>query len=226
MHPQLLFWFSACILSTLVLHFFHSSVPSTTGANAQMWRDFIFMSCFPIGAWCVEYFWLLTLHAASRCPTSSAHTSLELHHLGSCLMYRQKVGINLFDRLVWKANQLILRNIKLFLQSLPQGCFNALHYLILLQLLNGFRHLVFHHYKSLVHVGCLLPVCTAVISHLSLWPGLEMSFSFCSFSSLSPSSCFLWRVRLLLWSSVHCPAPPTPGSLPLWALYCSRSIQR
>lgn len=33
------------------------------------------------------------------------------------------------------------------------------------------------------HVICLLSACTAVISHLSLWPGLEMLFPFCSFSS-------------------------------------------
>lgn len=44
-------------------------------------------------------------------------------------------------------------------------------------------------------------------------------FSFVSFSA----SC---HVRLLLWSSVRCPAPLTPGSFPLRALYCSRSIQR
>lgn len=44
-----------------------------------------------------------------------------------------------------------------------------------------------------------------------------------SLSPLLPSSC---GVRLLLWSSVHCPAPPTPGSFPHRALYCSWSIQR
>lgn len=40
---------------------------------------------------------------------------------------------------------------------------------------------------------------------------------------LLPASC---GVRLLLWSSVRCPAPPTPGSFPHRALYCSWSIQR
>lgn len=130
------------------------------------------------------------------------HLTVGLHHLGSCLMYRQKVGINLFDRLVWKANQLILRNIKLFLHSLPQGCFNALHYLILLQLLNGFRH-----YKSVVHVGCLLPVCTAVI-----FPPVSLAWSWNVFLLLL----FLFFVSLFLLpvacqtpSVVQCPLPST-----------------
>lgn len=42
-------------------------------------------------------------------------------------------------------------------------------------------------------------------------------------SPLIPSS---RGVRLLLWSGVRCPAPPTPGSFPHRALYCSWSIQR
>lgn len=49
----------------------------------------------------------------------------------------------------------------------------------------------------------------------------------CPFLSLSlslvPSS---HGARLLLWSNVHRPAPPAPGSFPHRALYCSWSIQR
>lgn len=78
-------------------------------------------------------------------------------------------------------------------------------------------------------VDFFLPVL--LLSHLPLCFGLETLFFFVLLFCLSfflplclPAT--FWLVRLLLWSSVSCPAPPSSEPLSYWALYCSRSIQR